>query len=212
MEENLFKAFVTLFVVIDPPGLLPIFIALTAREKSKKRRRIAMRAVSISIVILMVFAYLGDSLLDKLGISNSAFRIAGGILLLLTAIDMVFAKASGIHSTTDEQKEAEKKDDISVFPLAIPLIAGPGAIVSVIIEMRKMEHDPMGQWGLIGVICAILALTYLFLELAQPIVKILGITGTNVVGRVFGIILAGLAVQFMTTGIIEVLRPESCGL
>jgi len=195
-------AFITLFVIIDPFGVIPIFIALTRGDSKAERAKIARKATIISLVLLLGFAFVGDYLLDSLGISIPSFRIAGGILLLLAAIDMVVARHSGISSTTqDEQREALQRDDISVFPLAIPLIAGPGALVSAVILMREVEGDLLMQLGLIVVLVLVVLIMYVCLLMAEPLSKLLGVTGSNVLGRVFGIILAALAVQFIIDGL-----------
>ncbi len=202
MFNFLAGAFITLFVIIDPFGVIPIFIALTRGDSKAERAKIARKATVISLVLLLGFAFVGDYLLDSLGISIPSFRIAGGILLLLAAIDMVVARHSGISSTTqDEQREALQRDDISVFPLAIPLIAGPGALVSAVILMREVEGDLLMQLGLIAILVLVVLIMYVCLLLAEPLSKLLGVTGSNVLGRVFGIILAALAVQFIIDGL-----------
>lgn len=208
MFNFLTGAFITLFVIIDPFGVIPIFIALTRGDSKAQRAKIASKATVISLVLLLTFAFVGDYLLDSLGISIPSFRIAGGILLLLAAIDMVVARHSGISSTTqDEQKEALKRDDISVFPLAIPLIAGPGALVSSVILMREVEGDLIMQLGLIAVLVFVVLIMYVCLLMAEPISKLLGVTGSNVLGRVFGIIIAALAVQFIIDGLTQSVEP-----
>ena len=202
MFNFLAGAFITLFVIIDPFGVIPIFIALTRGDSKAERAKIARKATIISLVWLLGFAFVGDYLLDSLGISIPSFRIAGGILLLLAAIDMVVARHSGISSTTqDEQREALQRDDISVFPLAIPLIAGPGALVSAVILMREVEGDLLMQLGLIVVLVLVVLIMYVCLLMAEPLSKLLGVTGSNVLGRVFGIILAALVVQFIIDGL-----------
>ena len=131
-------AFVTFFVVLDPPGMGPIFVTITRSESAEYRRLMALRGSFVALVILLVFAFTGDLVLRGLGISLAAFRIAGGILLLLIAIDMLFARATPLRRTTPaEESEAERKQDISVFPLAIPLIAGPGALTSTVLLMGR---------------------------------------------------------------------------
>lgn len=208
MWEFIGGAFVMLVIIIDPPGIVPVFLSLTPHHGANLRKSIAIRASLLSLGLLLTFALIGDFILDNLGISEPAFRIAGGILLLLMAIEMVFARPSGIHTTTqDEQEEALQKDDITVFPLSIPMIAGPGALTAVVILMRKVEHDLILQIALAFVIVAVVGLTYLFLRLADPIARLLGVTGSNVLGRVFGIILAALAVQFIVNGALEIFTP-----
>lgn len=212
MLEFLGAAFVMLLIVIDPPGIIPVFLALTPHQGTQLRKAIAMKASLISLGLLLTFAFIGDFILDSLGISEPAFRVAGGILLLLMAIEMVFARPSGILTTTkDEQKEALHKDDITVFPLSIPMIAGPGGLTAVVILMRKAEYDSMLQLGLAGVIVGVVGLTYLCLRLSEPISRLLGVTGSNVLGRVFGIILSALAVQFVANGLLELFAPLTKG-
>lgn len=202
MFNFLIGAFVTFIVIINPSGIIPIFISLTRVNSAAQRAKIARKATIISLILLPIFTFVGDYLLDSLGISIPSFRIAGGILLLLAAIDMVVARHSGISSTTpDEQQEALQRDDISVFPLAIPLIAGPGALVSAVILMREVEGDIIMQLGLIAVLVIVVMIMYICLLLAEPISKFLGVTGSNVLGRVFGIILVALAVQFIIDGL-----------
>jgi len=148
---------VALMVTIDPIGTGPVFAALTRGSDDAHRRRMAVKGVVIAAVILFVFAFVGEFLLRALGIGFPAFRIAGGILLLLLAIDMAFARPSGLRSTTEpEQEEASHKDDISVFPLAIPLIAGPGALTSLLLLMGRARATPSRRpscWGFWRLCC-----------------------------------------------------------
>jgi multiple antibiotic resistance protein len=162
----------------------------------------------IATILLLTFAFIGDKLLDTMGISEPAFRIAGGFLLLLAAIEMVIAKTSGIRSTTgDEQAEAAQREDISVFPLAIPLIAGPGGMTSVVVLMRQAEGISfLAEIGVIIILIVVLLITYLSLLVSDRIVKILGVTGTNVLTRVFGIILAALAIQNIIIGVTSIAK------
>lgn len=208
MQGFLWQAFVTLFVIIDPIAILPMFIALTRNETVSYKRRTALKASVIATILLLIFAFVGDKLLDAMGISEPAFRIAGGFLLLLAAIEMVVAKTSGIRSTTgDETAEAAHRGDISVFPLAIPLLAGPGGMTSIVVLMRQAEGMGfLAELGVIIILIVILLIAYLSLLLSDRIVKILGVTGTNVLTRVFGIILAALAVQNIINGIIIVVK------
>jgi len=202
MIDFLSEAFITLLVVIDPFGVLPVFVALTKGDTALRKKQIALKATMISAFLLVVFGYIGDFLLEKLHISEPSFRIAGGILLLLTAIDMVVAKHSGLSSTTyDEEIEAEHRDDISVFPLAIPMIAGPGALASIAILMREVQGTMILQIGVIGVLIIVLLILYVCLSMSHPLSKLMGVTGANVMSRIFGIILAALAVQFIIDGL-----------
>ena len=203
MNDFLWQAFVTLIVIIDPIAVVPMFVALTRNETTAHKRRTALKATVIATILLFIFAFVGDKLLDAMDISEPAFRIAGGFLLLLAAIEMVVARTSGIRSTTgDEAEEAAHRDDISVFPLAIPLIAGPGALTSVVVLMRQAETmHYTAQVGVIMVLVGVLLITYISLLLGDRILKVLGVTGTNVLTRVFGIILAALATQNVINGI-----------
>lgn len=191
-------SFVTLFVIIDPIGLTPLFVALTQGMSVKQRRAIAIRATLTSAGILALFAVFGEALLGFIGISMAAFKIAGGILLLLTALDMLFQRRSKRREDTAE--EDEDPDDPSVFPLAIPLIAGPGSIATVIL----LAGTTPGFTGLglsLAVMALVLIVTFIFFEAATPLERLLGKTGINVVSRLLGMLLAALAVQFMLNGL-----------
>ncbi len=202
--ETAIYAFVTFFVVLDPPGMGPIFIALTRGETAEFRRRMAIRGTLIAAFILLFFAFAGDLLLRALGVSIAAFRIAGGILLFLIAFDMLFARATAIRRTTErEDEEAEAKHDISVFPLAIPLIAGPGGLTSIVLLMGRAGNDPIAITVVLAIMALVLAIVLAVLLAADRFTRLLGETGTNVISRVLGIILAALAVQFVIDGINE---------
>jgi multiple antibiotic resistance protein len=195
------NAFVVLFVVVDPVGNAPIFAALTRGLSEAERRRTALKGVALSAAILLVFFAVGNGLLSALGIGIPAFRIAGGLLLLLVAIDMVFARQSGLRGTTaSERAEAHEREDLSIFPLAFPLIAGPGAITTVLL-MASHSDDWWHQLIRLGVILAVLLLTLAALLLTARIVKLLGETGANVIDRLLGLILAAIAVQFVVDGV-----------
>jgi multiple antibiotic resistance protein len=199
--EILLNTFVVLFIVIDPVGLAPMFIALTPGASPAYQRKMAINGTLLASGMLLVFYFLGDALLNALGIGIPAFRIAGGALLFLLAIDMVFARQSGLRSTTTrEQLEAETKQDISVFPLAFPLIAGPGALTTVLL-MSTTAKSALVFGGILVLLLVVLGITLVSLLYATRILKFLGETGTNVISRLFGLILAALAVQYMLDGI-----------
>ena len=201
MWDILLSAFVTLFIVIDPIGVAWLFVALTHDGDAAIRRNMAIRAVLLSGAILLVFYFSGDVLLRWMGISLSAFKIAGGILLLLLAIDMVFARQSGLRSTTaGETYEAEHKKDISVFPLAFPMIAGPGALTTVLLMSGNASHSAL-LWYFMFILFLVLAITLLCLLFAPRLSRLLGQTGANVISRLLGLILAAMAVQFVIDGI-----------
>jgi multiple antibiotic resistance protein len=192
MLELVVNSFIILFVVIDPIALAPVFAALTEGDPPARRRRAAVRGTLIAAGVLYVFLFGGGFLLGALGITLPAFRIAGGALLFLLALDMVFALNSGIRATTArEREEAESSKDIS-------LIAGPGAITSVLLVAHT---GSINRAVFALVLAAVLALALAALIAAGRVVKLLGETGTNVLTRVFGILLAALAVQFILDGV-----------
>ncbi len=197
MTPFLITAFATLFVVIDPPGLVPLFIALTQGMASERRTAMARRACIIAFILLTLFGILGEALLGFVGISMPAFCIAGGLLLFLTALDMLFER----RTQRREGQHADPDHDPSVFPLAIPLIAGPGAIASMILLMGKAGPDWTIKLAVLGLMGAMMVATFIFLLAAPPIERLLGRTGTIVITRLLGMLLAALAVQFVLDGI-----------
>lgn len=193
----LVTAFATLFVVIDPIGLTPIFVALTQGMSAQARQAIAVRAVVLSCLILALFAAFGEAVLGFIGISMPAFRIAGGILLFLTALEMLFERRS---KRREDQADEDEGPDPSVFPLAIPLIAGPGAIATVILLAGQMPGF-VGWATVVGVLLSVLLIVFALFLAAGPIERGLGKTGVNVVTRLLGMLLAALAVQFILDGL-----------
>ena len=199
--ELLLSTFVVLLVVIDPIGLAPIFVGLTRNQDKEQQRRQAWRGTLLAAFILLAFFFTGDALLRLLHIGLPAFRIAGGILLFLLAIDMIFARRSGLRSTTvREQHEAAGKPDVSVFPLAFPLIAGPGALTTVLL-MANSWTDAFEFVGMLVLLVLVLGMALVSLLSAPYIMRLLGETGANVVSRLLGLVLAALAVQFVLDGI-----------
>lgn len=196
----LITALTTMFIIIDPPGLAPVFIALTQGMTAAQRRAIAIRACLVSAFLMIVFLFLGETVLGFIGISMDAFRIAGGILLFLTALDMLFQKRQARREENAAEGQAEHHDDPSVFPLALPLIVGPGAITTIILLAGQAEGA--ADFGAIaGVLMAVLLITFLAFLAAPSIERALGKTGLNIVTRVLGILLAALAVQFVLDGL-----------
>lgn len=192
----LISAFVTLFVIIDPIGLVPLFVALTQGMTTRERRAIGLRAVLVAAFILLLFAAAGEAVLGFVGISMPAFRIAGGILLFLTALDMLFERRSKRRKDQTE----EDRPDPSVFPLAIPLIAGPGAIATMI--LLAGEHPGLaGLATITGVMLAVLVIVMLLFLSASLFERALGRVGINVVTRLLGMLLAALSVQFVLEGL-----------
>jgi multiple antibiotic resistance protein len=193
----LITSFVTLFVVMDPIGLTPLFVALTQGQTSQHRRAIALRACALSGLILILFAMFGEALLGFIGISMSAFRISGGLLLFLIALDMLFERRA---KRREDQAGEDTGHDPSVFPLAIPLIAGPGAIASVIL-LSGQQPGLLGLASAIGVMLAVLTVVLVFFLGAGLLERALGRTGINVTTRLLGMLLAALAVQFVIDGV-----------
>lgn len=198
---QIISAFVTLFVVIDPIGLVPIFIVLTQDMPPIQQRRIGWRAIGIAAILLMLFGLAGEALLTAIGISLPAFRIAGGLLLFLTALDMLFERRTRRREgQTRDTPPGDDRDDPSVFPLATPLLAGPGALTTIILLMNQSPgaaHTAM----ILVVVLAVLAIVALLFVLAGPIARLLGRTGTMVMTRLFGMLLAALSMQFVIDGL-----------
>ncbi|MDX1810416.1 MAG: MarC family protein [Gammaproteobacteria bacterium] len=202
LTEFIINSFIVLVVVLDPIGVAPVFAALTQDNTPAYRKQMAIRGTILSAVILVTFAFLGNFLLSALGITLDAFKIAGGLFLLLLSIDMVFARHTGLRGTTrQENREAEHKEDISVFPLAIPLIAGPGGITTMMLLMGATQHNTMWVGALMLVLFLVLLLILTTLLSASWIIKFMGKTGSNVVSRLLGILLAALAIQYIIDGI-----------
>ena len=201
MIELFTTAFITLAVIIDPPGCAPIFASLTSGTDAAHRRRMAIRSVAVAWSILIFFALLGEPLLDTLGISLSAFRLAGGIMLFMIALDMVFEKRT--ERREERVKEIEgtpEAEDISVFPMAIPMIAGPGSIASIMLLTARAEGT--GEWLVVlGAMTGVLVLTLLALLAAGPLMRMIGAKLEAMITRILGVILAALAAQFVIDGL-----------
>ncbi|WP_176440878.1 MarC family protein [Oceanicola sp. 22II-s10i] len=191
-------AFVTLFVIVDPVGLTPLFAALTQGMSAARRRAIAIRACVIAFGILALFSLFGEAVLGFVGISMPAFRIAGGVLLFLTALDMLFERRT--KRREDQAEEEDERPDPSVFPLAIPLIAGPGAIATVILLAGQNPGVP-GLVTALGVALSVIVVVFAFFLTAGLLERLLGRTGINVVTRLLGMLLAALSVQFVLDGL-----------
>jgi multiple antibiotic resistance protein len=198
--SGLWTAFVTLLVTIGPVDTAAVFTSLTKGVHHANRKSLAARAVMAAGVLLLVFAVAGNLLLDLLGVSLSAFQVAGGILLFLQALTLTFSK-SGLSSISEgEQREAERPGDIAVFPLAFPLIAGPGALSAVVLLMGRVEG--LGNAAaIIALLLICLAMTFAAMLASEWLQRWLGETGSDVVGRVSGVVLAALAVQFVFDGV-----------
>lgn len=193
----LISAFTTLFVVIDPPAQTSIFLAITHDMDVQTRRRVALRACVTASLILILFAAFGEALLGFVGISMSAFRVAGGALLFLTAMDMLFERRTKRRENTAEEEE---HPDPSIFPIAIPLTAGPGAIASIIL-LAGQSPGIQGLATVIAVMLVVMAILLLFNFYCHLLARLLGKTGLNVVTRLLGMLLAALAIQFILDGL-----------
>ena len=197
------KFFVVFFVVVEPVSLIPLFSGLTTGATAAYKRRMAVQAVSIAAAILLLFAFGGASFLALMGISLEAFRIFGGLLLFLLALEMVFARESGARTSSSEAAESRRRADISVFPLAFPFIAGPGALATILLWFGPL-HLP-GQTALftayLVAVVLVLAIALVLMLLADPLMRVIGVTGANVASRLLGVILGALAVQFVLDGL-----------
>jgi multiple antibiotic resistance protein len=201
MLELFLSAFVTLFVVLDPPGCAPIYAGLTTGASAAQKRSMAVRACVIAGVILLVFALFGEDLLAALHIELDAFRIAGGILLFLSALDLVFEmRTQRREARADKIRETPEVEDVSVFPMAMPMMAGPGAIASVMLLAGAADGLEEAMVVLAALV-AVLVLTLLALLAAGPLMKLVGARVESVITRLLGVLLAALAAQYVIDGI-----------
>jgi multiple antibiotic resistance protein len=197
MFDFYITAFVTLFLVIDPLGLLPVFISLT-QDHTKTRTGIALRSCVIAVAILLLFAGFGEKLLNFIGIGMPAFRISGGLLLFLTAVEMLFSKRA---ERREEQSEEDSGEDPAVFPLAMPLIAGPGAMATMILIAGDVREEFNAMLvGSAAMLCVI-TITFLLFLTSSFVERLLGKTGIKVISKLMGLLLAALSVQFIVDGL-----------
>jgi len=204
------SSFVTLFVVLDPPGCVPIFSSLTNGASAAHRKTMAVRSTTIASVVMLSFAIFGEAFLNVLGISLAAFRIAGGIMVFLIAIDMIFEKrterrenrAQDVARDAEAADRAVETEDISVFPMAIPMIAGPGSIAAIMLLMAK-ARGPEESVVVLAALASVLLLTLLGLLAAGPLMRLVGRKIEAMVTRLLGVILAALAAQFVIDGLRE---------
>ena len=201
-----FKALVALFTVVDPIGLVPMFLALTGGIPAEERGRVVTRSVVIAGVVLAGFGVAGHVIFSSLGVTSEAFSIAGGVLLFLIAIDMLFGRQSGARETPREERDARAREDISVFPLAIPLIAGPGALVTTTLLLDSAQGR-VGELALVAVAAGVtLVAAWLAMSISLQIQERMGTTGILVLSRVLGMLLAAVAAQFILNGIASFLQ------
>jgi multiple antibiotic resistance protein len=197
MLEFYITAFVTLFLVIDPLGLLPVFITLT-QDHIKTRPGIALRACLTAIAVLCLFGLFGERLLNFIGIGMPAFRISGGVLLFLTAVEMLFSKRA---ERREEQSEQDDSEDPAIFPLATPLIAGPGSMAAMILFSGEINEEFSASLVASGAMLCVVAITFLLFLTSSFIERLLGKTGIKVISKLMGLLLAALAVQFIVDGL-----------
>lgn len=203
MIEAFLKFFVVFFVVVSPISILPEFASLTDGATATYKKRMAVKATLISALIVVLFAVGGTALLDAMGISIQSFRIFGGVLLFLVALEMVFARESGTRTSADEQAESRRRADISVFPLAFPLLAGPGALTTILLAFGRVSpwQDPLTFLVLLLAAWVVLAIAFVLMLSAERVTRLIGQTGSNVANRLLGVVLGALAVQFVVDGI-----------
>ncbi len=196
------SAFAILFVIIDPPGCAPIFATLTDGTSRRHQKEMAFKAVGVAAIVLIIFAYCGEWVFGKLGISLDALRIAGGIMLFIIGLNMVFEKRTETREDRAEDilEETENPEDISVFPMGIPMIAGPGTMASILLMLSKAQ-DWQAELTILAALITVLIITLLAFLVANPLMRLMGKSFTNVLTRVLGILLATLATQFVIDGI-----------
>ena len=203
MLEQFLKFFVVFFVVVDPIALVPVFAGLTEGATAAYRRRMAVKSVLVATGIIIGFALSGAGFLGAMGISIDSFRIFGGLLLFLVALEMVFARESGTRTSSDEQAESRRRADISVFPLAFPFMSGPGALTTILLWFGPVSvlQDPLMFATLLAAALAVLSISLAVMLGADRLTRLLGVTGTNVINRLLGVVLGALAVQFVVDGV-----------
>lgn len=203
MLEQALKFFIVFFVVVEPISLIPVFSGLTDGASAGYKKKMALKSVLVASGILLLFALVGAGFLSAMGIAIDSFRIFGGLLLFLIALEMVFARESGTRTSSDEKVESKKRADIAVFPLAFPFMAGPGALTTLLLWFGPIPvtHHPVQFVVMFACALAVLACCLLTMRVAGPLMRIVGVTGTNVANRLFGVVLGALAVQFVVDGL-----------
>lgn len=194
-------SFAAAFTIIDPIGMIPLTLAATIALPSPRRAQVVDQAVIVAGIVMAVMGLIGRPLLNYLGITLPAFLIAGGILMFLISVDMLFARPTGAKRTEEEEREAAATENPAVFPLAIPMIAGPGTISTVILLTSLAHNSPVQKLMVLLAFAAALLITWLFMRGATRFINVIGVTGIHVVTRLLGIILAALSVQFVLNGL-----------
>jgi multiple antibiotic resistance protein len=196
------------FFVIDPIANLPIFLTITAGDSDEQRRRTALRAAFAAWVTLSIFALAGGLIFQAFGISLGAFKIAGGLMLLLMAVDMMRAQPSPTRTTAEEQREAEARDDVAIFPLAIPMLAGPGAIATVMVLMSRAQWRVLPTFAVFVAVTVTCAVAWLLMRSASRIDRLMPKTLRRAFERIMGLLLAAVAVEFIAGGIRDMLHAS----
>src|SRR6187455_390743 len=203
MLEQAIKFFIVFFVVVEPISLIPVFSGLTEGASDNYKHKMALKSVLVASGILLLFAVVGAGFLKAMGIAIDSFRIFGGLLLFLIALEMVFARESGTRTSSDEKVESRKRADISVFPLAFPFMAGPGALTTLLLWFGPIPVTAAPLKFVVRFCCAlvVLVLCLLTMWVSGPLMRVIGVTGTNVANRLFGVVLGALAIQFIVDGV-----------
>jgi len=196
-------AFTSIFVIVNPIGAMFTFMSLTADKDQKERIKLGARSVLIGCLLAIIFAISGEIILRFFGVTVDSLRVAGGIILFKVALDMVYAKTSRESFTEEERKDAKDREDISVFPVAMPLLTGPGTITTVIVIIRSVPTAELKAVAILAIL-ATFAITFLMFRFSSPLSKILGITVTLVFTRIMGLLLGAIAINFLATGIMNI--------
>ena len=196
-------AFATAFTIIDPVGMIPLTITVTASSTERERGAIVDRAVVVAAAVIFGMAVIGRVILDSLGITLPAFTIAGGILLFLISIDMLFARKTGAKQTPEEEREGAESGNPAVFPLAIPMIAGPGTIATVLVLVSIAHGNRYEEALVFAAYASAMIVTWICMRASARLLRLIGNTGIHVVTRLFGILLSALAIQFVINGLAE---------
>lgn len=199
MLQDFFAMFFTFFIVIDPLGVIPLYVSLTGHYSEERKKKIIVKALLTAGAVLLFFIVLGKGILLFLGIKTGSFFIAGGILLFIVSMDMLFA-APRRTKTSDQEMDS---DDVSIFPLGIPIIAGPGTITTILLFVSRENTGPAEKASLAAVLALVLVLAGSAMFLSRYLVKVLGNTGLSVIERIMGLVLSGLSVQFIYDGLVK---------
>lgn len=206
MVSTFLLSFAAIFFIVDPIGVVPLFVSMTARNDLAKSRNMAKRACIVATGVMVFFAVFGSVVFQTFNVTLGAFRVAGGILLMITALDMLRAHQASTRTSPEEEQEGEAREDIAIVPLAMPLLAGPGAIATAMVLVAQHGSTWQGTAAVVASIVLTMLLAYVLLHGAHGVKRILGRTGIAVLERVFGLILAAIAVQFVFDGAKELLR------